>query len=33
MHDGKIWEKGDPKVLFENPNTEEFRSFLSKVIR
>jgi len=33
MHDGKIWEKGDPKVVFENPNTEEFRSFLSKVIR
>ena len=33
MHDGKIWEKGEPKFLFENPNTEEFRSFLSKVIR
>lgn len=33
MHNGKIWEKGNPQDLFENPKTEEFRSFLSKVIR
>lgn len=33
MHDGRIWEKGNPKELFDNPRTEEFRSFLSSVIR
>ena len=33
MHNGTIWEKGNPQDLFENPKTEEFRSFLSKVIR
>lgn len=29
LHQGKIEEQGDPKVIFANPQTERFRQFLS----
>lgn len=28
MHEGRVWEKGTPKDLFENPQTAELRSFI-----
>ncbi|RDW19375.1 amino acid ABC transporter ATP-binding protein [Oceanobacillus chungangensis] len=32
LHDGKIIERGNPKELFENPQEERTREFLSKVL-
>jgi polar amino acid transport system ATP-binding protein len=32
MHDGKIWEKGHPEDLFQNPKTDELKLFLSSVM-
>ena len=29
LHDGLIEEQGDPKILFENPNSERLKQFLS----
>lgn len=28
MHEGRVWEQGKPKDLFENPQTPELRSFI-----
>lgn len=28
MHQGRVWEQGTPKELFENPQTPELRSFI-----
>lgn len=28
MHQGRVWEQGTPKDLFENPQTPELRSFI-----
>lgn len=28
MHQGRVWEQGKPKDLFENPQTPELRSFI-----
>ncbi|MBN8931278.1 MAG: amino acid ABC transporter ATP-binding protein [Rhizobium pusense] len=28
MHQGRVWEQGDPKTLFANPQTPELRSFI-----
>ena len=30
LHEGKIEAEGDPKSMFENPDSERFRQFLSK---
>ena len=29
LHQGKIEEQGDPKVIFDNPSSERFKQFLS----
>ena len=29
MHEGKVWEQGNPADLFSNPQTAELRNFLS----
>ncbi len=29
MHEGVIWEQGAPETMFGNPETEEFRAFIS----
>ena len=31
MNQGKVWESGPSEVVFDNPQTEELRSFLSAV--
>lgn len=28
MHQGRVWEQGDPKTLFANPQTPELKSFI-----
>ncbi|NTJ68031.1 amino acid ABC transporter ATP-binding protein [Agrobacterium rhizogenes] len=28
MHQGRVWEQGDPKSLFANPQTPELKSFI-----
>lgn len=32
MHQGKVWEEGDPKVLLSNPQTDELKQFLGAVL-
>jgi polar amino acid transport system ATP-binding protein len=32
MRDGIVWEQGKPELLFSNPQREETRSFLSRVL-
>ncbi|MCV2401947.1 amino acid ABC transporter ATP-binding protein [Marinomonas sp. C2222] len=32
MHQGKVWEEGDPKVLLTNPQTDELKQFLGAVL-
>ncbi len=32
MNDGKIWEEGTPKEIFDNPQTERLQGFLAKVL-
>jgi arginine/ornithine transport system ATP-binding protein len=29
LHQGRVEEEGDPKVLFANPKSERFRQFIS----
>ncbi len=29
MHQGKVWEQGDSKTLFANPQTTELKQFIS----
>ena len=31
MHQGKVHEVGDPKVLFAEPRTDELRNFIGSV--
>lgn len=31
MHQGKVWEQGDSKTLFADPQTAEFKQFISSV--
>ncbi|EAT12654.1 ATP-binding cassette domain-containing protein [Bermanella marisrubri] len=31
LHEGKVEESGDPSVLFDNPNSERFKQFISSV--
>ncbi|MCO8169127.1 amino acid ABC transporter ATP-binding protein [Pseudomonas sp. 21LCFQ02] len=31
MHQGKVWEQGDSRELFANPQTAEFKQFISSV--
>lgn len=31
MHQGRVWEHGAPKDLFENPQTPELRSFIGAI--
>lgn len=31
MHQGKVWEQGDSKTLFANPQTTELKQFISSV--
>jgi polar amino acid transport system ATP-binding protein len=31
MNQGKVWESGPSEVVFDDPQTEELRSFLSAV--
>src|SRR5262249_52245186 len=33
MHQGRIWEQGPPRELFEKPRTAELALFLSAVVR
>lgn len=30
MHEGRVWEQGDPKTLFANPQTPELKSFIGR---
>jgi polar amino acid transport system ATP-binding protein len=32
MHQGKVWETGDSKQVFAQPQTEELQSFISAVL-
>ena len=31
MHQGRVWEQGDSKTLFANPQTSELKQFISSV--
>lgn len=31
MHQGRVWEQGDSKTLFANPQTHELKQFISSV--
>ena len=31
MHQGRVWEQGDSKTLFANPQTPELKQFISSV--
>ena len=31
MHQGTVWEQGDSKTLFANPQTTELKQFISSV--
>jgi polar amino acid transport system ATP-binding protein len=31
MHQGRVWEQGDSKTLFANPQTAELKQFISTV--
>ncbi|MFZ9039474.1 MAG: ABC transporter ATP-binding protein [Gammaproteobacteria bacterium] len=33
LHEGMIEEKGDPKQIFQNPNSDRFRQFLSRTMQ
>ncbi|MEO6986453.1 MAG: amino acid ABC transporter ATP-binding protein [Paralcaligenes sp.] len=33
MNEGKIWETGEPEVMFTNPETPEFRAFARRHIK
>jgi polar amino acid transport system ATP-binding protein len=33
MHEGKIWETGEPEAMFDNPRTAEFRTFASRNVK
>lgn len=30
MHEGRVWEQGDPRTLFANPQTPELKSFIGR---
>ena len=32
MHQGKVWEQGDPKTILSNPQTDELRQFIGAVL-
>ncbi|WP_394182890.1 amino acid ABC transporter ATP-binding protein [Marinomonas posidonica] len=32
MHQGKVWEQGDPKTLLSNPQTDELKQFMGAVL-
>ena len=31
MHQGKVWEQGDPKTVLSNPQTDELKQFMGAV--
>jgi polar amino acid transport system ATP-binding protein len=31
MHQGKVWEQGDSRTLFANPQTQELKQFIASV--
>ena len=33
MHQGRIWEEGDPARMFEQPQTPELRQFLGSGVK
>ena len=33
MHEGKIWETGEPEAMFEHPKTAEFKTFASRNVK
>ncbi len=33
MHQGRIWEEGDPAQMFEQPQTPELRQFLGSGVK
>ncbi|CAM5199304.1 Polar amino acid transport system ATP-binding protein OS=Castellaniella defragrans OX=75697 GN=HNR28_001511 PE=3 SV=1 [Castellaniella defragrans] len=33
MHEGKIWEKGEPEAMFTHPQTREFEQFASRNVK
>jgi polar amino acid transport system ATP-binding protein len=33
MHQGKIWEQGDPKTILPNPQTDELKRFVGAVLQ
>lgn len=32
MHQGKVWEQGDPKAILSNPQTDELKQFMGAVL-
>lgn len=32
MHQGKVWEQGDPKTILANPQTDELKQFIGAVL-
>lgn len=32
MHQGKVWEQGDPKIVLSNPQTDELKQFMGAVL-
>lgn len=32
MHQGKVWEQGDPKTVLANPQTDELKQFIGAVL-
>lgn len=32
MHQGKVWEQGDPKTVLSNPKTDELKQFMGAVL-
>ena len=32
MHQGKVWEQGDPKTILSNPQTDELKQFIGAVL-
>jgi polar amino acid transport system ATP-binding protein len=32
MHQGKVWEQGDPKTILSNPQTDELKQFMGAVL-
>jgi len=33
MHNAKVWEKGVPSAILDNPQTPELQAFLSAVLQ